>query len=600
MSSYSPTDLINTPALPASLHRAVLVSEPAIVKHIVELVRRTVAEKWVCRIAIDGHPGVDWTRLVEPLAHAMQTEGHGLAQADMRSCLKAAGTIEKMVSSCLPDDPTFGRVYDGTLADFFAPVKLKALQRKLRRTDPGNCVLCYGSGAAQPTLRKDYDFIFYVDLAREEILKRLRMGLVTPLGLEMPPDLASADALPAYFSTRRLYYIDYAVLDAHRRRLLPRVDYYIDGNVLEEPKMLAQEDFAALLDVLTKGPITPKPYYDPGPWGGQWLKKVRKLPRKMKNCAWSYDLIAPETSFQVACGASVVEMPFPVLNDLRPSEVSGVKGTRRKFKGQFPVRINYDDSLRGGDMALQTHPGDAYINEHFNEPFRQDESYYIVDSGKNSRVYLGLQEDADVGEFRKAVEAAERDHIPFDHNVYVNSMPSETGDLFLIPAGTLHGSGKDNVVLEISATTYRYTLHFYDYLRPGLDGELRVINTEHAFNALKTHRRSDWVAKNLKQKPRLLRKGKDWAEYLLGKRSDLFFQIHRLEFVRRMTDDTEGEFHLLIVVEGEGVRIVPTGRSKFATDLPFSCLAILPAETGRYRLQALGDTPCKVVKVLMK
>lgn len=603
MSSYSPADMINTPPVSKALAASITVSWSSIAERIAEQVAETVARKGACRVAVDGHAGSDWSSLLHRLTEAMEAAGLPFGVFDVSACQKSAKAVAKMVSPCLPEDPTFGRIYEGILPDFFDAAKLGKLSEKLRglkRAKPGACFLCYGSGAAQRALRKQYDLIFYIDLAREEILKRLRMGLVKPLGLETASGLAAADAQPAYFSTRRLYYIDYVVLDAHRRKLLPHVDYYIDGNDLEDPKMLRRKDLLALLDLLLEGPITPKPYYDPGPWGGQWLKKIRKLPPEMKNCAWSYDLISPETSLQAACGDHIIEIPFPVLNGLRPSELAGTKGKRRKFRGQFPLRINYDDSLRGGDMALQAHPDDAYIKANFNEPFRQDESYYIVDSGKGARVYLGLQEDTDVAAFRQAVIAAEQDQIPFDHHRYANSLPSAKGDLFLIPAGTLHASGRDNVVLEISATTYRYTFHFYDYLRPGLDGKLRAIHCDHAFNVLKTNRRSNWVKRNLKQEPRLLRQGRGWAECLLGLRHDLFFRVHRLEFDGRINGDTQGEFHLLVVVEGVGVRITPRRHPKSATDLPFSCLAVAPATMGAYKLEALGAGPCKVVKVLMR
>jgi mannose-6-phosphate isomerase class I len=320
----------------------------------------------------------------------------------------------------------------------------------------------------------------------------------------------------------------------------------------------------------------------------------------MINCAWSYDLIEPETSFLVEFGTKCMEVPFPVLTGWKPQNLLGSKGNRKKFKGQFPIRVCYDDSYEGGDMALQCHPGDSYIKEQFNEPYRQDESYYIVDTGPGSKVYLGLKEDADVEEFRKAVVNAEENHIAFDHTKYVNSFPTEPGDLFLIPAGTLHGSGKNETVLEISATTYRYTLHFYDYLRPGLDGNLRPIHSKHAFAALKTYRRTRWIEANLKQKPRIVRQGKGWAEYHLGSRKDMFFKVHRLEFDDEIKDDTRGEFHLLVPVVGERIRICPHKHPELATELPFSCLSVIPACMGRYTVKGLGDKHFKVVKVLMK
>ena len=610
---YSPEDMVNTLPILEEWRNSLIKGDSGISEFISQLAKNkiTTGKNKICTIAIDGHIGVDWTKFITTLKNTIEIWGLRPISYDVSSCLKDKKIIEKIVRPYLPDDPIFGRIYKGNLVDFFDKGKLSSLRKKLqsfttsgKKKSPFDVIICYGSGATVGELKNIYDYIFYIDIVREEILKRVKLGMVKPLGvIESPPKKAekkSNDALPAYFGTRRLYYIDYPVLDKHRKDLLQKIDYYIDGNSLNEPKMLPGNVFYGILKLLSSSPIKPKPYYDPSPWGGYWLKKIRQLPKKMINCAWSYDLIEPETSFLVAYGNTKLEFPFSILVSEKPQEIMGAKGIRKDFCGQFPVRINYDDSYNGGNMALQDHPNDSYIKKHFNEPFRQDESYYIVDCKPGSRVYLGLKENININEFREAVIRAEKKNIPFDHNKFANSIPSNAGDLFLIPAGTLHASGKNETVLEISATTYRYTFHFYDYLRPGLDGKLRTIHSRHAFNALKTYRKSNWVESNLKQKPRLLRKGKGWSEYLLGTREDMFFRVHRLEFEKYINDDTQGEFHLLILVAGERIKIKPDKSPDLETMLPFSCLILIPAILGGYTLEALGDKPCKVVKVLMK
>jgi mannose-6-phosphate isomerase len=609
---YNPEDMINRPPIPQGWIDSLIKGEAESIRFISRLAVSTISlrKNKTCLIAIDGHLGVPWKVLIAKLDTALRRLDLKPDFHDLAHCLKSPKSLEKALRPYLPEDPTFGRIYSGKLVDFFDKRKILSLQKKLRLYGSTNSdcpvstvVICYGIGAAGLGLRRYYDAVFYVDLCREEILKRLKMGTANPIGTKPAPlktKKSSEDALPAYFSTRRFYYVDYPVLDKHRKRLLPKVGYYIDGNLLNTPKLLPGNVFHQILDLVTSGPVKPKPYYDPSPWGGQWLKRIRKLPRKMVNCAWSYDLIEPETSVLVAIGKTYLEIPFPVLTCRNPERLLGTKGSKKKFRGQFPIRINYDDSYEGGDMALQCHPNDAYIKEHFGEPYRQDESYYVVDSAPGSKVYLGLKEEADVGAFRTAVVRAEKNRIPFDHNKYVNSLPSETGNLFLIPAGTLHASGKNETVLEISATTYRYTFHFYDYLRPGLDGSLRPIHSKHAFAALKTYRRSRWIKDNLKRKPRIVRKGKDWVEYLLGSRSDMFFKVHRLEFNDEVHDNTRGEFHLLVVVAGERIRICPHLRPELTTELPFSCLSVIPAAMGPYKLIGLGHKPFKVVKVLMR
>jgi len=635
---YSPSDMVNHPPISKSWEQLLVRGQKKITQLIAEMAGRwrDFGRKQACRIALDGHLGVDWPKLIPPLVRAFREKGLAASFWDAGQFLKKNNQLQEIVGRCLPEDPIFGRIYDGGLEDLFDKREIGSLVEVLemlgQRADrfppresfhgqayarveplPFQVVVFYGPGAAILPLRGSYDFIFYFDVTREEILKRVKNGLTRPLrntreepavGATQKKSAKSkrttdAAALPAYFGTRRLYYVDYPALDAHRRFLLPYADFYVDANDLREPKMIPCEVLRHLLAGMAHGPVKPKPSYDPSPWGGTWLKRVRRLPKKMVNCAWSYDFIEPEASFQIAYSDTILELPFAVLTGLTFHDLLGKKGTAPKFGGQVPIRVNYDDSLEGGDMALQAHPDDAYIHRKFDEPYRQDESYYVVDRGPGSKVHLGLTDEANVEEFRKAVERAEREHVPFDHTRFANAIPTKTGDLFLIPAGTLHGSGVNEVVLEISATTYRYTFHFYDFLRPGLDGKMRDIHSEHAFNALKTHRRAKWVGTNLKQKPRLVRQGKGWAEYLLGRRHDMFFKVHRLEFGGSIRDDTKGEFHIVVVVAGNGIRIRPRKHRAYETFLPFSCGALIPAATGPYALEGVGAGPYQVIKVLM-
>jgi hypothetical protein len=56
----------------------------------------------------------------------------------------------------------------------------------------------------------------------------------------------------------------------------------------------------------------------------------------------------------------------------------------------------------------------------------------------------------------------------------------------------------------------------------------------------------------------------------------------------------------LVVVAGERIRICPHLRPELTTELPFSCLSVIPAAMGPYKLIGLGHKPFKVVKVLMR
>src|SRR5262245_66283565 len=100
----------------------------------------------------------------------------------------------------------------------------------------------------------------------------------------------------------------------------------------------------------------------------------------------------------------------------------------------------------------------------------------------------------------------------------------------LVPARTPHASGAGNVVLEISATPYLYTLRFYDWLRRDLEGTLRPVHLHHAFANLDPSRRGEAVRRDLVQEPTVVRSGTGWAELDLDALPELFYAVRRLDF----------------------------------------------------------------------
>lgn len=484
---------------------------------------------------------------------------------------------------------------------FLDPVRLEELRKKLKyrrrksvKPSPAG-IICFGCGAAIPFLRGLFDFVFYVDLTREELFNRSMKKPIFPLG-------SKGDEPPVHKYPKRFWYVDSQVLNRHKKYVLKRMDWYIDGGPPEELKLVPRNVYEGILSALAQYPFRIKPLYLPGVWGGTWLQKVRNLPEIKDNFSQSWEIVPCESGFRVVIGDACLEMPFFNLLWQTPVEVLG-EFANKKFHGNFPLWVNYDNCIGGGNMAIQVHADTAYMKKHFNEPTGQDESYYIADTGPGSKTYLGFKEEADIEEFRQKCIKAEKDGIPFNHDKYVNSIPSKPGDYFLIPAGTIHASGRNQAVLEIdsifSAHAPAYTFHFYDYMRPDLDGTLRAIHLERAFKVVKTSRRARWVAENLKQKPRLIRSGEDWAEYVIGERKERYYKAHRLEFATKIDDDTKGKFHILTLVEGDSIIVQSQEHPERRYKLNFSETLIVPACLGKYSILNQGSKPCKVVKALI-
>ncbi|MDY6967523.1 MAG: class I mannose-6-phosphate isomerase, partial [Spirochaetota bacterium] len=555
------------------------------------------------QIAIDGYAGILWEKRIQQIIKHLQKDGFHTSIINFSSFYKSPKEIEKKIIPFMAHDNTFGRIFSGKLEDFLDQERIKSLIERFEKYKKENSkstkvIICYGPGAACKSLRSYYDIILYKDITHQEITKRYQKGEVVPLGSRGKDK--SGKGQPAYLAGKRLHYIDFPVLDKHKKYLQKQIDYYIDDNISKEPKLINREILDEIIFHFTNIPFQLKAFHDQGIWGGQWLKKVRNLPKKMINCAWAYELMAYHMSVRIPVGDTFIEMPFANILDKEPKRIMGERINNR-FKGVWPIRINYDDCWKGGDMAIQIHPDSSYIKKQFKESLHQDESYYIMAASPDAYVHLGLKENIEISEFYDAVRKAETEGIPFDHLKYVNIFPAKEGDLFLIPAGTVHASGKGCVVLELSSTTDRYTLHIYDYLRPDLNGKLREIHSEHAFNMIKKYpnRNTSWVKKHLIQKPRIIRKGKDWAEYIIGKLEELVFEAHRFEFATVVEDDTRWCPHVLSLAKGNSIAI----QSQLYPDrqfiLNFTETVIVPACFGKYKIINQGNEPCKVLKTMV-
>jgi mannose-6-phosphate isomerase class I len=581
-----------------------IVGKNKINRYIADSTKRTSVEKHSpIFLAIDGYCGIDWHKSISQIKQRLEKEGLSLKMIDMSLYYKTPKEIDEIILPHMMDDKAFGRIFGGKLEDLLDENRVDGLKDmfekfKKEKSKSPKAIICFGPGAACKPLRRLYDTIFYKDITREQITKRYKEGLVVPLGARSTDN--SGKGQPAYLAGKRFHYIDFPVLDRHKKSLQKWIHFYIDDNLAGEPKLISQKILDEMISHMTQGPIQLKAFHDEGVWGGQWLKKIRKLPKEMVNCAWAYELMAYHMSVKIPVNETFIEMPFANVLDKEPDQIMGDR-VNRMFKGIWPIRVNYDDCWGGGDMAIQIHPDSSYIKKNFREPLHQDESYYIMASTPDAYVHLGVKDGIDLWEFYEAVRKAETEGIPFDHRKYVNVFPAKEGDLFLIPGGTVHASGKGCVVLELSSTTDRYTFHFYDYLRPDLNGKLREIHSKHAFNMVNKypHRTTPWVKKHLIQKPRLIRQGKDWAEYLLGKMNELVFEVHRFEFASTVEDDTKGAPHVLSVAKGDGVIIQSQVFPERKFLLNFSQTALVPACLGKYLIINQGHKPCNVLKTLV-
>ena len=533
-------------------------------------------------VLLDGYVGVLWEPLLAQLTDELNRAGLAVEFRDVQAALKPEVTINQLITPCLGgDDPIFGRICPLGLADFFEA----DLLTQLLADAPAGRRIIYGPGAS---LADPDAPVVYVDLPKNELQFRARAGSITNLGAAEP---ASPKAM-----YKRFYFVDWPVLNRHKKALLPRLALLIDGQRPNEPTTITGDDFRAALDQTARQPFRVRPWFEPGAWGGQWIKEhLAGLNTDAVNYAWSFELIVPENGLLFASDGWLLEASFDWLMFADNRAVLGKATTR--FGDEFPIRFDFLDTIRGGNLSVQCHPRTAYIQEQFGENFTQDETYYILTADPGAEVYLGFQEGVEKDQFADALRTSFDQKTPIDIGQFVQIHPANTHDLFLIPAGTIHCAGAGTMVLEISATPYIYTFKLYDWLRLDLDGQPRPLNIDRGLANLAFERQSDYVQQQLISQPVVIQEDESGQIVHLPTHPDHFYDVHRLEFTDTMTVETHGQCHVLSLVEGQSVVVLTdAGQWTFRYAETF----VIPAAVASYQLRSPDASLLKVIKAFVK
>lgn len=531
-------------------------------------------------LAVDGPVILDWDTVSRCLAAAFADRGIDVECVDMRDQLAPwAQTLKRTSSEFLLEDPDFETLGQGGLADVFDSLP--------RREPPRTAVLLVlGPGAALVA----HDVLWYADLPKRYAEAEVTGGGGRNLG-QRPGDGEA--------TTKRLFYVDWPLLDRHRDAIGPAINRFLDTQDVENPTSLDGEVLRRSLADLARRPFRTRPTFNTTPWGGHWAQRELGVNRSEANTALGYELIAPESGVLIGDAASWVEIPFQFVVGQHPAEILG-QLVQARFGDSFPIRFDYLDTVDGGNLSVHCHPQPDYMRGVFGWPYTQHESYYVMVGGPGAKIYLGLREDVDLQDFHRRAVEADRHGVAFDIEEFVQTFPADPHQLFLVPAGTPHGSAEGNVILEVSATPYLYSLRLYDWLRLDAQDKQRPVHVEHAFRNLSDEWLGTRVTSDLIREPVSLREGDGWREELLGGGGELFFDVRRMviETDDAAPDDTEGRFHILNVVEGDGVVIEPeTGRPH---DLGYAETIVIPAATGAYRLRRMGSRGARVIKSLVR
>lgn len=140
----------------------------------------------------------------------------------------------------------------------------------------------------------------------------------------------------------------------------------------------------------------------------------------------------------------------------------------------FPVLTKIIDA--NDALSVQVHPDDAYAQRVEHQPNGKTECWYVLDAAPGAEIVLGWNRDTDRAEYERSVADGTLGDL-------LRRVPARAGDVFFLPAGTLHAIGAGIQLFETqqaSDLTYR----IFDWNRVGADGKPRELHVSKAADVL--------------------------------------------------------------------------------------------------------------------
>jgi mannose-6-phosphate isomerase class I len=497
---------------------------------------------------------------------------------------------------------------DGRLFDLFDPAAVSHMRGWLKSAEQASAgaLVIYKPGAMLDPAHPTCDINLYFDKTRQPLLWQMWDGALAPLGHDTPD--------PTY-GWKEYYYCDFYLLDRHKHQCLQAADFWVEAIEARTLKMMPRATYDALCADLVRRPIKEVNIIQPGPWGAYRYRDLFDVPGLGCN-AW-HELAGPELSVLVDAGRGEL-INFPFMNLMRHADMLVGPHIAQTYPGLFPMDVWLDDGYfptpqpaERISMPIHNHPGTDYVKQHFAEPIGRYETYYIAEAYEGANTWHGYTENADLEEWERLCRASNNlTPIP-NWKDYIANWQTNVGDLFLIPPGTVHGHGGNQMVLEMdtcpSIAGTEYSFFLYDFARNSWDestksmtGKPCKMHLEHGFDNEKWVR-SSYSRDNLQARPRVARWTKEYQFDRYSSDPRMPFEIERFHFDARAENDTVGRFaNILTLTVGTSVTIQSLDNPSLSTTLLKYQSAVVPACFGRYEIRNNTQGQCTVVQLRWK
>lgn len=273
-------------------------------------------------------------------------------------------------------------------------------------------------------------------------------------------------------------------------------------------------------------PVKMRPAFKDYLWGGTKLKTDFNKKTDMDIIAESWELSTHKDGQSVVSNGEYADLS---LSEYIHTAGDCILGSDARKFNYFPILIKLIDAR--DRLSVQVHPSDSYALKHEGE-YGKTELWYILDCEKGASLYYGFSRNITSDEYYHAIRNGTLSDV-------LNRVPVHKGDVFFIPAGTVHAIGAGIRICEIqqnSNTTYRV----YDYDRRDKFGNTRPLHIEKAIDV-----------SSLKKMPKLAQERKS-SDTLLAKCD--YFTTRRIIVGGETKNIPLGSdsFRSIIVADGNG------------------------------------------------
>lgn len=224
-------------------------------------------------------------------------------------------------------------------------------------------------------------------------------------------------------------------------------------------------------------PLKFKPRVKERIWGGQAIlkKKGKTVARLSKDKLYgeSWDLSSVKGDVSVVANGFLKGNNLEEIIEVYMGELVGEENFE-KYGLEFPLLVKYLDC--NDKLSVQVHPNDELAEERHNS-FGKTEAWYVVDCKPGAAIYLGFKNlELTREEYIAAVAESRLEEL-------LNRVEVKPGDVFFIPAGTVHALGAGIEVVEVQQTS-DVTYRIYDWDRVDASGKGRELHTALAVDAI--------------------------------------------------------------------------------------------------------------------